>query len=102
MKLALFYISLFIVFGISAQQSDIKKSISKIHSNIQQSQNGQRLKWMDSLVSIVKYKTDLQYDTIVNQTINLALKLDSLELAGNHIADLIYYKNNIISNPSEG
>ncbi|GAL63788.1 hypothetical protein JCM19300_2043 [Algibacter lectus] len=57
---------------------------------------------MDSLVSIVKYKTDLQYDTIVNQTINLALKLDSLELAGNHIADLIYYKNNIISNPSEG
>ena len=102
MKLALFYISLFIVFGISAQQSDIEKSISKIHSNIQRSQNGQRLKWMDSLVSIVKYKTDLQYDTIVNQTINLALKLDSLELAGNHIADLIYYKNNIISNPSEG
>ena len=102
MKLVLFYISLFTVLTLNAQHSDIEKSIFEINSKIQNSEKTLQLKWMDSLVSIVKYKTELQYDSIVKQTINFALKLDSLELAGNHIADLIYYKNNITGKPEEG
>lgn len=94
----------FFLFSISIIAQDVKLdfAVKNLKSKIERTENSERLKWLDSLTKLTKYKTEYKYDSIVTETINYALYLDSLNLAVFHTADLIYYKNNIINKPDEG
>ena len=109
MKLVLFAISLLFAFLLSAQSQDVvlQSKIDFFNSKIQQSDKGQRLRWMDSLSTVI-YDNNVynnpkfKYDSITKQTIDFALSLDSLDMAADHVANLIWYNNNAISTPKEG
>ncbi|MBT8318103.1 MAG: hypothetical protein HKP59_10820 [Lutibacter sp.] len=94
----------FLLFSIvvSAQNEDISVKIDALKEKISQSTTSERLNWLDSLSTLVQYKTEYQYDSLVTNTITHAYLLDSLNIAINRTADLIYYKNNIIGKPTEG
>ncbi|MDN3664425.1 histidine kinase [Algibacter miyuki] len=102
MRFIRFAFIFFASMTLCAQDLEVNQSVKELSAKIQTSENTERLKWMDSLVSIVKYKSELKYDSIVKQTIRFGIELDSLEFAGNHIADFIYYLNNIARNPEAG
>ncbi|SNR71602.1 sensor histidine kinase [Lutibacter flavus] len=100
MKKSLLVFSFFLTFILSAQE--IEKSVRELKIKIEQTENSERLIWLDSLTKVTRYSTDFKYDSIATETINYALYLDSLNMAASHTADLIYYKNNIIIKPEEG
>lgn len=85
-----------------AQESEISTKIETLKTKIALSEKGEKLKFMDSLSSLVRYKPALHYDTLISNTIAYALALDSLNMAVNMTADLIYYNNSIIGKPEEG
>jgi len=94
----------FFIFSIviSAQNEDISLKINVFKEKISQTTKGERLKWLDSLSTLVQYKPEYQYDSLVTNTITQAYLIDSLNIAINRTADLIYYKNNIIGKPTKG
>jgi signal transduction histidine kinase len=75
--------------------------ISALKTKIELVKKGERLKLMDSLSNLVKNQPTLHYDSLVANTIAYALVLDSLNLAANNTADLIYYYNSIVRKPKE-
>lgn len=91
------------VFQLSAQDqgTELQSKIDILNLKIEQSQNGERLKWMDSLTKVVSNNVELKYDSIVRQTISLAIKLDSLNLATQRVTDLIRFQNNYLRKPNE-
>ena len=91
------------VFQLSAQDqgTELQSKIDILNLKIEQSQNGERLKWMDSLTKVVSNSVELKYDSIVRQTISLAIKLDSLNLATQRVTDLIRFQNNYLRKPKE-
>jgi tetratricopeptide (TPR) repeat protein len=97
---------LILLFSLSisaiSQNDSIKSSIKELSFKIKHSQKAEKLKWMDSLTSLVINNSELKYDSIVRQTINYAKSLDSISNAGKHTANLIYYYNNVIGKPKEG
>ena len=98
---------LFISFSLlsvllNAQDTMLQNKVSAIKSKIKQSQNGERLQWMDSLTLLIEFNDDFHYDSVVRETISYALDLDSLDIATRNTHDLIYYKNFIIGKPEEG
>ena len=94
-------IMLFCILGFG-QSTITPSNLKTLTKKVEASERGERLKWMDSLTRYIRYDTDLNYDPLVKQTINFALKLDSLDLAGRHTANYIYYNNNVINNPKQG
>jgi DNA-binding CsgD family transcriptional regulator len=103
MKYTLLAIALLFSFHLSAQDQDaaLQSKIDALSLKIEQSQNGERLKWMDSLTKVVSNNVELKYDSIVRQTISLAIKLDSLNLATLRVTDLIRFQNNYLRKPKE-
>lgn len=67
-----------------------------------QSTNDGKLIWLDSLSKITKFKTDLKYDSIVRETINIAQVLDSKNIELYHTSDFIEYQNNTLDKPEVG
>ncbi|MGJ8665579.1 MAG: tetratricopeptide repeat-containing sensor histidine kinase [Patiriisocius sp.] len=97
----LFYL-LFLGASLFAQDISSDKIVEKFELNINQSQNGERLIWMDSLSTHLREKTNFQSDSIARETVKYALELDSLEVATKNTAYLIYFQNNITGNLEEG
>ena len=90
------------IVGIStiiAQNKTLDQSIKEIQFKINKSQKGEKLKWLDSLSKITLFKSEFQYDSIVRETINLAIDLDSINLVLFHTSNLINYQNNTLKNP---
>lgn len=87
---------------LTAQESEISAKISVLKTKIELAKKGERLKLMDSLSNLVKNQLTLHYDSLVSNTIAYALVLDSLNMAANNTADLIYYYNSIVRKPKEG
>ena len=99
------YIVVFIAFScchIMAQDATSAKEIKALYQKIERSENGDRLKWMDSLSNYIVSKTDYQNDSLVKATVDYALTLDSLSVATWQTANLIYFQNNIVGNPEQG
>ena len=103
MKHIFLAIVVLLVFQLSAQDqgTELQSKIDILNLKIEQSQNGERLKWMDSLTKVVSNSVELKYDSIVRQTISLAIKLDSLNLATQRVTDLIRFQNNYLRKPNE-
>ena len=104
MRYPLLTIILLFVCQLSAQDQDaeLQSKVDVLNLKIEQSQNGERLKWMDSLTKVVRNNPELKYDSIVRQTIKFAITLDSLNLAANQVVDLIGFHNNFLGKPKEG
>ena len=93
---------LFFIPCVLYAQEDTSAKIQALKSKISVTENGEKLKWMDSLAYTVLFKTELGFDSIVNQTIAYAIELDSLNLAAEHVTNYINYKNNFLGKSSEG
>ncbi len=103
MKYILLAIALLVNFQIIAQNQDVDlpSKINFISSKIQQTEKGERLKWMDSLTKVVEFNESYKYDSIVQETINYALELNSLDIATRNTNQYIYYKSEIVRKPDE-
>ena len=55
------------VFQLSAQDqgTELQSKIDILNLKIEQSQNGERLKWMDSLTKVVSNNVELKYNVLV-------------------------------------
>ena len=104
MKYTLLTITLLFCFQLSAQDQNptLQFKIDILNSKIQQTEKGERLKWMDSLTQLAFRNTELKYDSIVRETIDFAIALDSLNIAANQVVDLIGFHNNFLGKPKEG
>jgi len=102
MKQYLILIILLFTITAQSQESDLEKKSKEIKAKIAQTTKTERLIWLDSLSTLVQYNPKFQYDSLVTNTITQAFLLDSLSIATNRTADLIYYKNNITNKPEEG
>lgn len=90
------------IAGIStllAQNTTIEHNIKELTTKAKQSTKGEKLKWLDSLSKITKFKPELKYDSIVKATIHLAKSIDSTNLALFHTSNLIYFQNNTLKKP---
>jgi tetratricopeptide (TPR) repeat protein len=109
MKCIPFLISLCFGVYVFAQNPDaaLQSKLDIFNSKVQQTEKGERLRWMDSLTTTI-YDTNFysnpkfKYDSIAKQTIKHAIALDSVSKAAEHVANLIWYKNAIVREPNEG
>lgn len=101
MKYFFLTIVLLVVFQATAQEVDLATKIDFFTAKIQETQKGERLRWMDSLVGVIKFKDEFEYDSIVRQTIQFALEIDSLGLATRKTNEYILYKRGYLNNPVE-
>ena len=90
------------VTSIIAQTNSIEQSIKELQLKIEQSQKEEKLKWLDSLSKITKFKTELQYDSIVRKTIALAIELKAIDIELYHTSNLIEYQNYTLDKPKVG
>ncbi|MFT5436762.1 MAG: signal transduction histidine kinase [Ulvibacter sp.] len=102
MKQGLLFFVLFSYSSIFAQEATPEKALDGLRLKIEQSQKGEKLKWMDSLSNFIVRKTKYESDSIVKETVRYALELDSLRVATWHTANLIYFQNNIRGDLKEG
>ncbi|WP_225034760.1 sensor histidine kinase [Winogradskyella sp. SM1960] len=93
-------VSLQLVHG---QKQDVNiEAVNTIKQNINQSKKTIQLKWMDSLLTLIRDTKGFKYDSIARETIDFSIQLDSFNLAAYHTANLINYNNNFVGNPKEG
>ena len=102
MKNPLFFSFLLFSIVLTAQDFKLEKAVNDIKAKIVKTENAERLKWLDSLTKLTEYNSDFKYDSIVSETIQYALQLDSINLATIQTSNLIYFKNNISIKPAEG
>lgn len=100
MKYYFLAIALLVTFQATAQEVDIPAKIDFFTSKIQETQQGERLQWMDSLVGFIQYKEKFHYDSVLRQTIQFALELDSLEFATKKTNEYILYLRDNLSDPA--
>ena len=92
-------IFLFFTNIISSQVNEQHTKIAKLKSKIAQSENAEKLKWLDSLNTFIVKNTQKSADSVLRVSVDYALQLDSLNYAGAHLADLMDNLNNIEGQP---
>lgn len=95
---------LFLLLSTIALSSQEKKNliIEDLHQKVATASGGEKLTLLDSLCRLTRFRGALKYDSIAKKTISLAFELDSLELAVNHMSNLVFYYTNRAGNPVEG
>ncbi len=101
-KRSFFLIILFSGLIINAQKNSFEDKLEELKSKIKQTENTERLKWSDSLSSLIEFDDAYGYDSITKKTIKYALELDSLNIAATHTNKLIHYYNNILGDSEAG
>lgn len=95
--------SLLFFLSVNAQDSDLKPLVDQLKTEIQsENDNAKKLFLLDSLTSVVRDKPNFSYDSIARTTIDLAIKLDSFNLAAYNTTNLINYHNNFLGKPKTG
>jgi signal transduction histidine kinase len=102
MKQILFSLTFFFSVLTFAQKVSSEKNITELTLKIEQSQKGEKIRWLDSLSNYIVYDTNFENDSIVKETVLKALELDSLRIATWQTGNLIYFQNNIKGKPKEG
>lgn len=96
-----FTIFIFLIcVSVSAQEID--KNIYQLTEKIKKTKNTEKLKWLDSLSTYIRIKTNFQSDSVAKKTFHYALRYDSLRIATKNMSYLIYFQNNISGNLKEG
>ncbi|WP_165806003.1 tetratricopeptide repeat-containing sensor histidine kinase [Marixanthomonas spongiae] len=91
--LCLFYIAL------PAQENE--QVIKALKQHINTSENGKKLKWMDSLSNYVYFDTNRNPDSILAETIDFAVQLDSLNIAMYQLSNRMDFLNNNEGKPEK-
>lgn len=95
--------SLLFFLSVNAQDSDLKPLVDQLKTEIQsEKDNAKKLFLLDSLTSVVRDKSSFPYDSIARTTIDLAIKLDSFNIAAYNTTNLINYHNNFLGKPKTG
>jgi len=95
--------SLLFFLTVNAQDSDLIPLVNQLKTEIQsENDNAKKLFLLDSLTSVVRDKPNFPYDSIARTTIDLAIKIDSFNLAAYNTTNLINYYNNILGKPKTG
>ncbi|MBN2867620.1 MAG: sensor histidine kinase [Flavobacteriaceae bacterium] len=103
MKQFLHIFSLLFFLSVNAQDSDLQTLINQLETKIQsEDDDAKKLFLLDSLTSVVRDKSNFAYDSIARTTIDLAIKIDSFNLAAYNTTNLINYYNNILGKPKTG
>ncbi|MEX1382057.1 tetratricopeptide repeat protein, partial [Lutibacter sp.] len=102
MKYLFLTFSFFFSSILIAPRAQVLNKIDQLNSKIELSEKGKKLQLMDSLGNALNYNPNLNYDSIVKKTIQFALQIDSISIAANNTANLIYFNNSIVDNPEEG
>ncbi|WP_108809023.1 histidine kinase [Aquimarina spinulae] len=91
------------IFSISilGQETNTEVLVNKLKHKVNQSDKGEKLKWMDSLSLFIRNKKEFNYDSIVRYTIEYAFELDSITIATRHTSHLIFYLSNRLGKPEE-
>ncbi|WP_034260259.1 tetratricopeptide repeat-containing sensor histidine kinase [Altibacter lentus] len=85
-----------------AQENPSEEIVRSLTSQIQRVKGGEKLRLLDSLSTYIVSKTTFTSDTIVAETVQHALAIDSLRIATWHMANRIYFQNNITGDPEKG
>ncbi|TBV25578.1 hypothetical protein DMZ43_11580 [Meridianimaribacter sp. CL38] len=95
--------SLLFFLSVNAQDSDLKPLVDQLKTEIQsEKDDAKKLFLLDSLTSVVRDKSSFPYDSIARTTIDLAIKLDSFNIAAYNTTNLINYHNNFLGKPKTG
>ncbi len=98
------FVLLLILFSTIAysQKEELTQKVNTLKEQIAQSEKGQKLEALEQLTYLVEFNEDYKYTELATETVNLAVELDSLELATRLTGDQIYYRCNILNKPKEG
>jgi len=100
MKIVTAFCFLFIFSNnLFSQVSSEKTKIANLKTKIAQSKNAEKLKLLDSLANYIIFETEQNPDSISRVSMAYALKLDSLNMAGMHLSNLIDNLNNVEGKP---
>jgi len=104
LRLRLHIVSMLFFFSISVQSQTeiIESKVAKLKVQIENLDGLEKLIALDSLNMLVKHKTEFGYETIARQTIDLAIKLDSINVAAKHTMNLILFFSGRIERPEDG
>lgn len=83
-------------------QDDLQHKVDALLNQIGQTEQLQELILLDSLTRLVMDKPEFQYDSIAQVTITKAMAQDSIRMAVQHFADLIFYYGNVSDFPERG
>ena len=97
-------VCLFLFFSAPgySQKQLIELNTEALKNSINQTEGSQKLKLLDSLAHLTEYRADLKFDSITRETIHYAIKIDSVHLAIQHTANLIFYYANRSNRAQEG
>lgn len=99
----LLYLFIALAFNTTyAQQTDFEKTVASLKVKISNSENGERLQWMDSLAKLSVTNFEFAKDSIIKETVKYAIALDSFGIATQNTSRLIYYQNNRVGDPKAG
>lgn len=97
------YIFLLLVISVAnAQNENVAKKVKALELKIKQASNTEKLVLLDSLAIVTFENPDFNYSQNAQNTIEYALKLDSLNLAIRNISKLVDFYNNIDNQPELG
>jgi len=101
MKYFFLTIALCVAFQLTAQEVELPAKIDFFNSKIQETKASERLRWMDSLVGIIKFQDEVKYDSVARQIIQFSLEIDSLAFATRKTNEHILYKLDYSAKPLE-
>ena len=85
-----------------AQEKTHDTKVASLKVEIAKSTDTKKLKYLDSLTSLVEHQSSYGYETLAKETIDLAIKLDSINLAAKHTGMLILFLTNRKERPEDG
>jgi len=93
--------SLFVSSFTYAQKSSLELKVKNLKNEIQQAKGSQKLILLDSLCYLTRDMAKFKYDSIVKETVSLAIQLDSFDVANRQAARLVWSLTNRLGNPKE-
>lgn len=96
-------ICLFFLFAnpISSQTNSHETKIANLKSKIAKTEHAEKLKWLDSLSTLLISENLAEQDSTLARTFELAVKLDSVNIAGRRLSDIMDHLNNVEGKPEE-
>ncbi len=85
-----------------SQERDLPSMVDALTSKIESAKGKDKLILLDSLTGITKYRRAFKFDSIANETIQLALQLKDYNIATRRTGDLIVFISNKNQNAEKG
>lgn len=98
-RLAVICLALLLVVPVFSQKHLQVTKIAKLKSKVAQTQGEQKLKWLDSLSTVMVSENSDEQDTVLLETLQLALELKSPDIAGQRLSDVMDFYNNVKGKP---